>query len=488
VTETLRVQRLPTGVGGLDLVTHGGLPERRLTLVSGTPGSGKTILGLQFLVAGIERFDQPGVLVTFEERPEDIRANAASFGWDLGRHEAEGRFCIVDASPELDQDVVEVGGYDLGALLARVGHAVERIGARRVTLDSASTLFAQLSDANAVRAGLLRVGARLRQLDVTAMVTTERAVDDSADGPTGIEEYAADNVILLRNHLDESQRRRSLEILKLRGVSHQRGQYPFAIVPDEGIVVLPLSGVALNQPVSHDRVTSGIPALDHLCGGGFFRDAITLVSGATGTGKTLTSTHFVAGGAAAGERCLIFAFEESQDQLSRNAAGWSMDFAAMRREGLLRIESLYPEQAGLEDHLIAMKRMIEAFQPQRIAVDSLSALERSSTPKGFREFVMGLSTFLKQHQIGGLFTSTTPGLLGGNSITDAHISTLTDTVILLRYVELEGRVNRGLTVLKMRGSMHDKMIRRFEIDERGLHIGEPFEGISGILSGAVEVV
>ncbi len=248
-------------------------------------------------------------------------------------------------------------------------------------------------------------------------------------------------------------------------------------------MAIPLSSIELKQRSSDLRITSGNIELDVMCGGGFFRDSIILVSGATGTGKTLITTEFIAGGVNRGERCLLFAFEESREQLFRNARGWGQDFEKQEHEGKLRVVCEYPEVAGLEDHLITMKAAIEEFRPHRVAVDSLSALERISTVKGFREFVIGLTSFIKHQEIGGLFTSTTPTLMGGTSVTETHISTITDSIILLRYVEMFGEMRRGITVLKMRGSMHDKNIREFTIDNAGMHIGKPFRNITGIIAG-----
>jgi len=255
-------------------------------------------------------------------------------------------------------------------------------------------------------------------------------------------------------------------------------------MPGQGFIVIPLSAIELKQQSSPIRVTSGSETLDEMCGGGFFRDSIILVSGATGNGKTLMVTEFIAGGVKAGERCLLLAFEESREQLIRNATGWGMDFEQMERDSHFKVVCAYPESAGLEDHLIAIRDEIDRFKPNRVAVDSLSALERVSTIKGFREFVIGLTSFIKQRQVTGLFTATTPTLMGGTSVTEAHISTITDSIILLRYVEMLGEMRRGITVLKMRGSPHDKDIREFTIDGQGMHIGKPFRQVTGILSGA----
>ncbi|MBX6312409.1 MAG: circadian clock protein KaiC [Isosphaeraceae bacterium] len=477
------IPRLRTEIDGFDLIAAGGLPKGRTTLLSGTSGSAKTVFAAQFLAAGIQRAGDSGVFVTFEESPEDIRRNMAGFGWDIPAWEAKDRWAFVDASPEPGDPHLVAGSYDLGALLVRIEHAVRRINAHRVVLDSLGGIFAQLDHEATIRHELFRITRALKKMGVTALITAERTEEQGPISRFGVEEFVSDNVVILRNVLQDEVRRRTVEILKFRGTDHQKGEWPFTIVPHQGIVVIPLSALELKQKSSDVRISSGNAELDVMCGGGFFRDSIILVSGPTGTGKTLITTQFLAGGDSARERCLLFAFEESREQLFRNAIGWGFDFARMEAEGRLKVVCSYPEGMPLEDHLIAMKREITAFQPDRLAVDSLSALERVAPLKSFREYVIGLVSFVKHQEIPGLFTATTSSLLGGESITETHISTTTDSIILLRYVEMHGKMRRALTVLKMRGSMHDKEIREFTIDGSGMHIGEPFRHVSGILAG-----
>jgi len=477
-----KVTKLETGIQGFDAISNGGIPKGRTTLLAGTAGSSKTVFAVQFLSCGITLNDENCVFVTFEETPSDIRQNMLSFGWDIEQWESQGKWAFVDVSPRPEEVSILSGDFDLSALLARIEHAIKRVGASRVSIDSLGAIFSKFDDQHAVRSELLRISVALKKMGVTALITAERRYEYGDIARHGIEEFVADNVIILRNVLESESRRRTMEILKFRGTDHQKGEHPFSIVTDGGIVGVPLSTVELNHRSSHVRISSGTEKLDGMCGGGFFRDSIVLISGATGTGKTLMATSFI-GGAAKDERALFFAFEESRNQLFRNAEGWGVDFAGMEADGRLKVVCVYPETTGLEEHLISMKRDIEEFKPTRIAVDSLSALERGSSTKGFREFVIGLTSFIKQQEIVGVFTSVTPSLMGGTSVTEAHISTITDTIILLRYVELFGEISRGIAVLKMRGSMHEREIREFIIDSSGMRVGNPFRNITGILSG-----
>jgi circadian clock protein KaiC len=268
----------------------------------------------------------------------------------------------------------------------------------------------------------------------------------------------------------------------MRGSHHAEGEAPFTLLANQGVVAVPLSSLRLEQQSSTVRVTSGNSEIDKMCGGGLFRDSVTLVSGATGTGKTLLVTNFLAGGVTAGEKAILFGYEESKGQLFRNASGWGADFAQMEAAGKLKIVCLYPEAQGLPDHLLTIQSLVDEFQPNRIAVDSLSALERIAPDTGFREFLISLTSFIKKREIAGLCTATSKSLIGGESVSEQHISTLTDSIILLRYIQEQNTMHRGLMVLKMRGSEHAKEIRKFTIDGAGMHFGETFKDVPNVFT------
>ncbi|MGB3404231.1 MAG: circadian clock protein KaiC [Microcoleaceae cyanobacterium] len=478
----ISVQKIRTLIEGFDDVSHGGMPIGRTTLISGTSGTGKTLFAVQFLYNGIVHFDEPGILVTFEEAPNDIIKNAYSFGWDLQKLIDQGKLFILDASPDPEgQDIV--GNFDLSALIERIQYAIRKYKAKRVSIDSVTAVFQQYDAAGVVRREIFRLVARLKLVGATTVMTTEREAEYGLVARFGVEEFVSDNVIILRNVLEGERRRRTVEILKLRGTTHMKGEYPFTIT-NNGISIFPLGAMRLTQRSSNTRVSSGNETLDEMCGGGFFKDSIILATGATGTGKTLLVSIFIKDACLSGERAILFAYEESRAQLLRNANSWGIDFEGMERKGLLKILCSYPESAGVEDHLQMIKSEISEFKPSRIAIDSLSALARGVSQNAFRQFVIGVTGYAKQEEITGFFTNTTDQFMGSHSITDSHISTITDTILMLQYVEIKGEMCRAINVFKMRGSWHDKGIREYTITEHGPEITDSFRDYERIISGS----
>lgn len=476
------VQKIRTMIEGFDDISHGGLPIGRATLVSGTSGTGKTLFSLQFLYNGITHFDEPGIFVTFEESPQDIIKNACSFGWNLQKLIEQGKLFILDASPDPEGHEI-VGSFDLSALIERLQYAIIKYKAKRVSVDSITALFQQYEAAAVVRREIFRLVARLKQIGVTTIMTTERTEEYGPVARFGVEEFVSDNVAIVRNVLEGERRRRTIEILKLRGSTHMKGEYPFTLTND-GFNIFPLGAMQLTQRSSNIRVSSGVETLDTMCGGGFFKDSIILATGATGTGKTLLVSKFLQNACVNGDRAILFAYEESRAQLSRNAFSWGIDFEDLERKGLLKIICAYPESAGLEDHLQIIKSEIAEFKPSRIAIDSLSALARGVSNNAFRQFVIGVTGYAKQEEITGFFTNTSDQFMGSNSITDSHISTITDTILMLQYVEIRGEMSRAINVFKMRGSWHDKGIREYTISAAGPQITDSFRNYERIISGS----
>ena len=357
-----RGERITVGIPGFDELVHGGLPGGRSTLLAGATGTGKTVFGLQFLWGGAQ-LGEPGVLVTFAERPEDLIANVESFGWDLGGLVSDGRLAIVDATP--DTELVVNGRFDLGGLTARIAHALNEINATRLFLDPIDALFEEFSDVAEVRRAFAAMLRALRPLGATTLIAAERPHENGSVTRYGAEEFAVDNVIVVRNVREEERRRRTVEVLKLRGADHHRGEFPFVINAASGIEIVPFSPIEGDDSGSAERISLGNAELDAMCGGGMYRDALMMITGATGTGKTLIGLQFMVAGIQAGERVLYLSFEESRWQLERNAAAWGMDLTGSEHQGVLEIVSRYPARVGLEDLLVELKHTVEEFNPTR---------------------------------------------------------------------------------------------------------------------------
>lgn len=476
------VAKLRTGIPGFDHVAMGGLPARRATVVAGQAGSAKTVFAAQFLAEGLQR-GEPGVFVTLEEPAADLRANLGTLGWDVAAWEEAGDWRFVDASPVV-RPSGDTAPYSLETLVAQIGQAVDATGAERLVLDSITAVLALHDDAAAVRQGLRTLITRLRSTGLTVLLTVETPGDPGGTlSRYGVEEFVADTVVLLRNVREGSFRRRTVEVLKMRGAMHHKGDVPFTVVPGQGLVVLPVRPPS-SAPASDERVGLGIRGLDEMAGGGLYRGSCLLAAGPTGIGKSLLAAEFLAAGCARGERGVLFAYEETREQVLRNARGWGHDVEALERAGLLTIVPLYPEVASLDDHLVEMKAVVDQVQPARIAVDSLSALERLGSPASYRALVIGLTSYFKEIGVVSVVTASSSDLIGGTSVTESHISGLIDVIVLLRYVEQGSAVRRGITVLKMRGSAHDTQIREFTVvDGTGMVVGEPFDGLSSVLTG-----
>ena len=462
----VELPKTPTGIRGLDEVTRGGLPTGRPTLVCGGAGSGKTLLALTFLVNGAVRFDEPGVLMTFEENGAEIASDVASLGFDLPGL-IEAKKIAVDYVRVERSEIEETGEYDLEGLFIRLDYAIRSVGAKRVVLDTIEALFAGLSNATILRAELRRLFRWLKDRGMTAVITGERG--DGLLTRQGLEEYVSDAVILLDHRVHDQTSTRRLRVVKYRGSHHGTNEYPFLIGID-GISVLPVSSLALQHDAPQVRISSGVSRLDDMLSGkGYLCGSTILVSGTAGTGKTSLSAHFLNAACSRGERCLWFLFEESPQQLLRNMRSVGVDLEPWVAAGLLQFHADRPSRYGLETHLVTMHQAVADFRPTVTVIDPVTNLLTAGTLTDVQAMLTRLIDHLKMEGITAMLTSLTPGTVD----TDSTISSLMDTWIVLANENVGGVYRRTLGVLKSRGMAHSNEIRTFVLTDRGLQVCDP---------------
>jgi circadian clock protein KaiC len=483
-TPSRALPKAPTGIRGLDEITGGGLPQGRPTLICGSAGCGKTLFGMEFLVKGVAEFGEPGVFLAFEESEEELAQNVRSLGFDLDRLVAEGKV-VVDYVHVDRSEIEENGEYDLEGLFIRLGLAIDSVGARRVVLDTLETLFGGLSNEAVLRAELRRLFRWLKDKGVTAVITAERG--DGTLTRQGLEEYVSDCVILLDHRVHGQISTRRLRVVKYRGTRHGTNEYPF-LIDEDGITVLPVTSLGLQHEASDERVSSGVDRLDAMLGGrGYYRGSSILVSGTSGTGKTSLAAHFAGAACRRGERCLYFAFEESQSQVVRNTRSIGLDLQPWIDGGLLRFHATRPTFHGLEMHLATMLRLVRDFRPQVVVVDPISNMLVAGTADDAQAMLLRLVDSLKHQQITALFTNLTSAGDASLEQTDLGVSSIVDTWLLLRDIELGGERNRGMYVLKSRGMAHSNQIREFLLTDRGIELRDVYVGPEGVLTGSMRL-
>jgi len=472
-------EKAPTGISGLDEITFGGLPRGRTTLVAGGAGSGKTIFAMEFLLRGAVQYNEPGVFVSFEENPDELRENFASLGYDL--HDLVSRKKIVIEHIAIERSQIEeTGEYDLEALFIRLDFARETIGAKRMVLDTIEVLFAGLQNTAVLRSELRRLFRWVKDKDLTAVVTGERG--ERSLTRHGLEEYVADCVILLDHRVIDQISTRRLRVLKYRGTSHGTDEFPF-IIDEKGISVLPITSAGLDHEVSIERISSGITRLDVMLGGkGFYRGSSILISGTAGTGKSSIAANFALATCKRGERCLYFAFEESASQIMRNMRSINIHLAPFVKKELLRFSSSRPTSHGLEAHLSVIHKLIEEHKPSSTIFDPISNFISLGTGGEIKSMLTRVVDYLKSRNITALFTNLTHGGRALES-TDSAVSSIMDTWILLRDIESGGERNRGMYVLKSRGMAHSNQIREYVISEKGIDLLDVYTGPEGVLTG-----
>ncbi|HKS09554.1 MAG TPA: circadian clock protein KaiC [Pyrinomonadaceae bacterium] len=474
------LQKERTGIPGFDEITGGGLPAGRPTLICGSAGAGKTLFAMEFLVRGATVFNEPGVFMSFEETNEELATNVASLGFDLKQLNADKKL-IVDYVFIERSEIEETGEYDLEGLFLRLGHAIDQIGARRVVLDTLEALFSALPNEAIIRAELRRLFRWLKEKGVTAVITCERG--EGRLTRYGLEEYVADCVILLDHRVDDQISTRRMRIVKYRGTSHGTNEYPF-LIDENGFSVLPITSIGLSHKAPTERISSGIPRLDTMLGGkGFYRASSILVSGTAGTGKSTIAAHFVDAACHRGERALFFAFEESQDQIIRNMRSIGVDLEKYVKQGCLHFKNARPSNFGLEVHLALIHKAIIEYEPQVVVVDPITNFLAVADASATKAMLTRLIDFLKIRQITAMFTSLTSSSFDVED-SEVGVSSLMDAWLLVKNIESNGERNRGLYILKARGTAHSNQVREFLLTSDGIELIDAYVGLEGVLMGS----
>ena len=475
--------KTPTGIQGFDEITAGGLPKGRPTLICGGAGCGKTLFGIEFLVRGATQFNEPGVFMSFEETNEELTTNVASLGFDLNDLVKNKKIALDHVHIERSE-IEETGEYDLEALFIRLGYAIDSLGAKRVVLDTIESLFAGLPNQLILRAELRRLFRWLKDKGVTAIITGERG--DETLTRQGLEEYVSDCVIMLDHRVTEQTSTRRLRVVKYRGSTHGTNEYPF-LIDETGFSVLPVTSLGLEHIVSNERISSGIKALDEMLEGkGYYRGSTVLVSGTAGIGKTSIAAHFAEAACKRGERVLYFCFEESPNQLMRNMLSIGIKLEPWVRKGMLRFQAIRPTLYGLEMHLAVTHKFVNEFKPDIVILDPINTFVTGDKEFEVKTLLMRIVDFLKVNQITALFTSLTSSECRMES-SDVGISSLIDTWLLLRDIELNGERNRGMYVLKSRGMANSNQIREFVLTNHGVELRDVYIGASGVLTGSARI-
>ncbi|RZK12860.1 MAG: circadian clock protein KaiC [Flavobacterium sp.] len=481
-TENFLFPKTPTGIDGLDEITEGGFPKGRPTLVCGGAGCGKTLMSMQFLIKGITEFGENGVFMSFEEPSKDLSLNVKSLGFDLEKLKSDKKL-VVDYVRVERSEIEEAGEYDLDGLFVRLSHAIDTVKAKRVVLDTIESLFSGLDNQAILRAELRRLFHWLKEKGVTAVITGERG--EATLTRQGLEEYVSDCVILLDHRVIQQVSTRRLRIIKYRGSTHGTNEYPF-LIDEDGISVLPITSLKLNNDVSSEIVSTGVPGLDEMFfGGGIYRGSNILVSGTAGTAKTTVAAYFAYQQCSKKEKTLYFAFEESPQQLIRNMQSIGIDLEQFTNNGLLQIHSSRPSLNGLELHLLKLKKLIKEFQPTTVIIDPISNLISVGSDHEVRSMLVRLIDMLKLNNITALFTSLSKHeLVTRPELAEDSVTSLVDTWITVRDLEGIGERNRGIFIVKSRGMGHSNQVREFVITGKGIELLEVELGPNGILTGA----
>src|SRR6202521_5220213 len=463
-----QLHKCRTGIKGFDEITEGGLPKNRTTLFCGSTGTGKTLLGINFLINGAINFNEPGLFMSFEETEDELYKDVASLNLDLQELVSQKKILLEHVL--LERRDIQESDFNLEGLLIRLEHAIQLIGAKRVVLDSIESLFAGLTDVGILRLEVKRLFRWLKKKQVTAVITGEPV--QGSYTRHGLEEYISDCIILLDNRVREQISTREIAVIKYPGSNHGTNEYPF-IIDKDGLSVIPITSAGLDQPGTNKRVSTGIPSLDKMFrGGGYTRGSTVLVSGTAGTGKTSLAAAFALERCKRGERCLFLSYEESSGQLIQNMSSIGFHFEPLIKKGLLKIVSTSPSFFGLEMHLLDLYKIIADFRPKSVIIDPLTSLIGEGSQREIQSMVTRMIDLLKSKGITGFFTSLVSSTAQNFTSGEVGVSSLIDTWIVVRESEEDAgrRRIRGLYIVKSRGMGHFSDVHKLILSDDGIDV------------------
>jgi circadian clock protein KaiC len=466
-----QLNKCSTGIKGFDEITKGGLPYGRTTLVSGGPGSGKTLLGLDFIIKGATVYDEPGIFMTFEETEDELYKNVASLNMDLAALVAQKK--VVLESVFLDRRDIQESDFNLEGILVRLERAINLIGAKRVVIDSIESLFAGISDMGILRVEIKRLFRWLKEREVTTIVTGEPKMDSFSRH--GLEDYISDCIILLDNRVREQIAIRRVRVVKYRGSDHGTNEYPF-VIDSDGLSVIPITSAGLDQPGTAEKVLTGIPTLDKMFKRkpGYTLGSTVLASGTAGTGKTSLAAAFAVESCKRGERCLFLSYEESSGQLIQNMSSIGIHLEPWMKKGLLKIMSTRPSFFGLEMHLLDLYKLVDSFKPKAVVIDPLTSLIGEGDEREIRSMITRMIDLLKSRSITTFFTSLVSSSAKNDTSGEIGVSSLIDTWIVVRELEEVGDMGtkrtRGLFIVKSRGTGHESDVHKLILSDEGIQI------------------
>ncbi|MBS1191850.1 MAG: circadian clock protein KaiC [Rhodocyclaceae bacterium] len=461
------IEKALTGIDGFDEISGGGLPAGRATLLVGGPGAGKTLFALQTLVQGAKR-NEPGIFVAFEEGGEQILQNTASFGWELPRLVAENKLLIFDA--RLSSEAVRAGAFDLSGLLSILEAKARAMGAGMIAFDAMDVLLTLLNDPAAEREEVYRIREWLAATGLTGILSIRFAgIAERLEDRYAFVQFMADCLISLETRLEEQALIRQIRIVKYRGSGYEQNAFPMIVGP-KGIEV---SSFGISQgayPAPATRVSTGIDALDRMLEGGYFRGSGVLVTGGPGTAKTTLSGAFANATCAGGQRVLYFSFDEMPDEIIRNLASVGLRLDPHVESGALKMYWARTEARSVEEHLLRINQMLAEFKPDAAIVDPMSALVRAGGPSAALKVSQRLIHFAKTNGVTLLLTNLLEHLEAVNEENRIRLSTLIDTWIHLNFYINAGERNRGLTIMKARGTAHSAQMRELILSRHGLSL------------------